>query len=177
MYCFLYLDKTRASPGTISKNDTCCSRVVCEVCGEIKKLDASLGIKPYFETYMDPFESKQYKGVNVVGFIEGNDPKLKHEMVLLGAHYDHLGFGKIVNNDSIANGANDNASGTATVLAIANRLAHLGTNKRSVIIALFSGEEKGLLGSKSLAKKLNEQQVDLYTMLNFEMIGVPFTRD
>ena len=68
------------------------------------------GIKPYFETYTDPFESKRYKGVNVVGFIEGNDPKLKHEMVLLGAHYDHLGFGKIVNNDSIANGANDNAS-------------------------------------------------------------------
>ena len=141
----------------------------------IKSKFIESGIKPYFETYMDPFESKQYKGVNVVGFIEGNDPKLKHEMVLLGAHYDHLGFGKIVNNDSIANGANDNASGTATVLAIANRLAHLGTNKRSVIIALFSGEEKGLLGSKSLAKKLNEQQIDLYTMLNFEMIGVPFT--
>ena len=104
----------------------------------IKSKFIESGIKPYFETYMDPFESKQYKGVNVVGFIEGNDPKLKHEMVLLGAHYDHLGFGKIVNNDSIANGANDNASGTATVLAIANRLAHLGTNKRSVIIALFS---------------------------------------
>jgi len=133
------------------------------------------GIKPYFETYMDPFEAKRDKGVNVVGFIEGNDPKLKHEMVLLGAHYDHIGYGKKVNNDSIANGANDNASGTATVLAIADRLARLGTNKRSIVIALFSGEEKGLLGSKSLAKKLNEQQIDLYAMLNFEMIGVPFT--
>ena len=132
------------------------------------------GIKPYFETYMDPFEAKRDKGVNVVGFIEGNDPKLKHEMVLLGAHYDHIGYGKKVNNDSIANGANDNASGTATVLAIADRLARLGTNKRSIVIALFSGEEKGLLGSKSLAKKLNEQQIDLYAMLNFEMIGVPF---
>ncbi len=133
------------------------------------------GIKPYFDTYFDAFESKGYKGVNVVGYIEGSDPKLKDEVLLLGAHYDHIGFDKKVANDSIANGANDNASGTATVLAIANRLTQLGTNKRSVIVALFSGEEKGLLGSKALAKKLKIQNVDLYTMLNFEMIGVPFT--
>jgi len=133
------------------------------------------GIKPYFDTYFDAFESKGYEGVNVVGYIEGSDPKLKDEVLLLGAHYDHIGFDKKVANDSIANGANDNASGTATVLAIANRLTQLGTNKRSVIVALFSGEEKGLLGSKALAKKLKIQNVDLYTMLNFEMIGVPFT--
>ena len=132
------------------------------------------GIKPYFNTYFDTFESTRFKGVNVVGFIEGNDPELKDEIVLLGAHYDHIGLGPKVKNDSIANGANDNASGTAAVLAIANRLARLGTNKRSVIVALFSGEEKGLLGSKALAKKIKAQNTDLYTMLNFEMIGVPF---
>ena len=111
------------------------------------------GIKPYFNTYFDTFESTRFKGVNVVGFIEGSDPELKDEIVLLGAHYDHIGLGPKVKNDSIANGANDNASGTAAVLAIANRLARLETNKRSVIVALFSGEEKGLLGSKTLAKK------------------------
>ena len=132
------------------------------------------GIKPYFNTYFDTFESTRFKGVNVVGFIEGSDPELKDEIVLLGAHYDHIGLGPKVKNDSIANGANDNASGTAAVLAIANRLARLGTNKRSVIVALFSGEEKGLLGSKALAKKIKAQNTDLYTMLNFEMIGVPF---
>ena len=132
------------------------------------------GIKPYFNTYFDTFESTRFKGVNVVGFVEGNDPELKDEIVLLGAHYDHIGLGPKVKNDSIANGANDNASGTAAVLAIANRLARLGTNKRSVIVALFSGEEKGLLGSKALAKKIKAQNTDLYTMLNFEMIGVPF---
>jgi hypothetical protein len=132
------------------------------------------GIKPYFNTYFDTFESTRFKGVNVVGFIEGSDPELKDEIVLLGAHYDHIGLGPKVKNDSIANGANDNASGTAAVLAIANRLARLGTNKRSVIVALFSGEEKGLLGSKALAKKIKAQNIDLYTMLNFEMIGVPF---
>ena len=132
------------------------------------------GIKPYFNTYFDTFESTRFKGVNVVGFIEGSEPELKDEIVLLGAHYDHIGLGPKVKNDSIANGANDNASGTAAVLAIANRLARLGTNKRSVIVALFSGEEKGLLGSKALAKKIKAQNTDLYTMLNFEMIGVPF---
>ena len=132
------------------------------------------GIKPYFNTYFDTFESTRFKGVNVVGFIEGSEPELKDEIVLLGAHYDHIGLGPKVKNDSIANGANDNASGTAAVLAIANRLARLGTNKRSVIVALFSGEEKGLLGSKALAKKIKAQNIDLYTMLNFEMIGVPF---
>ena len=140
----------------------------------IKSKFIEAGIKPYFDTYFDTFESKGFKGVNVVGYIEGTDPKLKDEVVSLGAHYDHIGYGETVENDSIANGANDNASGTAAVLAIANRLARLGTHKRSIIVALFSGEEKGLLGSKALAKKLNEQDIDLYTMLNFEMIGVPF---
>ena len=140
----------------------------------IKSKFIEAGIKPYFDTYFDAFESKGIKGVNVVGYIEGVDPKLKNEVVLLGAHYDHIGISPEVENDSIANGANDNASGTATVLTIANRLARLGTNKRSVIVALFSGEEKGLLGSKALAKKLKAQDIDLYTMLNFEMIGVPF---
>ena len=140
----------------------------------IKSKFIEAGIKPYFETYFDAFESKGFKGMNVVGYIQGSDPKLKDQVVLLGAHYDHIGYGETVENDSIANGANDNASGTATVLAIAKRLAARGTHKRSIIVALFSGEEKGLLGSKSLSKKLKAQNIDLYTMLNFEMIGVPF---
>ena len=141
----------------------------------IKSKFIKAGIQPYFETYFDSFESKGFKGVNVVGFIEGTDPELKNEVVLLGAHYDHIGMGDKVQNDSIANGANDNASGTASVLAIAECLARLGANKRSIVVALFSGEEKGLLGSKALSKKLKSQNIDLYTMLNFEMIGVPFT--
>ena len=140
----------------------------------IKSKFIKASIQPYFETYFDTFESKGFKGINVVGFIEGVDPELKNEVVLLGAHYDHIGIAGKVQNDSIANGANDNASGTASVLAIADCLARLGTNKRSIIVALFSGEEKGLLGSKALSKKLKTQNIDLYTMLNFEMIGVPF---
>jgi Zn-dependent M28 family amino/carboxypeptidase len=131
-------------------------------------------IKPYFETYRDTFNVKDIVGYNVVGLIEGNDPKLKNEFVIIGAHYDHIGFKTKVDNDSIANGANDNAAGTSAVLALAEYLAKEKMNKRSIIVALFSGEEMGLLGSKHLANKLKERNLNLYTMLNFEMIGVPF---
>jgi len=132
------------------------------------------GIKPYFETYRDAFTVRETSAYNIVGFIEGNDPKLKNEIVIIGAHYDHIGFGKKVEGDSIANGANDNATGTSAVLTIAKHLSLLKTNKRSVMVALFSAEEMGLLGSKHLANKLKAENINLYTVVNIEMIGVPF---
>lgn len=132
------------------------------------------GIKPYFETYRDEFSARGKTAYNVVGFIEGKDAKLKNEFVIVGAHYDHIGFGKKVENDSIANGANDNATGTSAVLAIAKHLAKVNNNKRSVLIALFSAEEMGLLGSKHLANRLKAENTDIYTVVNIEMIGVPF---
>ncbi|OUS02119.1 peptidase M28 [Flavobacteriales bacterium 33_180_T64] len=134
----------------------------------------SFGVKPYFETYRDDFLVGDTKAFNVVGIIEGNDEKLKNEVVIIGAHYDHIGKSKTVEGDSIANGANDNAAGTSAVLAIAKYFSAKKNNKRSMMFVLFSAEEKGLLGSKHLAKKLKEQDIDLYTMVNFEMIGVPF---
>ncbi len=140
----------------------------------IENIFAKNSIKPYFETYRDSFNVNNIVGYNVVGFIEGNDSKLKDEFVIIGAHYDHIGYGKIVDNDSIANGANDNAAGTSAVLALAEYLAKEKSNKRSIIISLFSGEEMGLKGSKHLAEILKEKNLNLYTMLNFEMIGVPF---
>lgn len=132
------------------------------------------GVKPYFDTYRDHFTAKEKPAFNVVGFIEGIDPKLKNEIVILGAHYDHIGYGKKVDTDSIANGANDNATGTSAVLAMAKHFAKTKTNKRSIIVVLFSAEEMGLLGSKHLANKLKEKGIDLYTVVNIEMIGVPF---
>lgn len=132
-------------------------------------------IKPYFKTYRDSFNLKGVDAYNIVGFIEGNDENLKKEIVIIGAHYDHIGSAKKVGDDTIANGANDNAAGTSGVLEIADYFAATKNNKRSIMIALFSAEEKGLKGSEHLAKKLKEQNINLYTMLNFEMIGVPFT--
>ncbi|WP_298530608.1 M28 family peptidase [uncultured Algibacter sp.] len=131
-------------------------------------------IKPYFETYRDNFKVDSLDAFNVVGFIEGSDAKLKNEFVVIGAHYDHIGYGKTVDGDSIANGANDNAAGTSAVIALAKYFSIKKNNKRSIIFSLFSAEEKGLLGSKHLAKRLKAENLNLYTMVNFEMIGVPF---
>jgi Zn-dependent M28 family amino/carboxypeptidase len=133
------------------------------------------GIKPYYETYRDPYKIKEMDAFNVVGVLEGHDPVLKNEVVILGAHYDHIGYRvKPVDGDSIANGANDDASGTAFVLTLAKQLAKLNNNKRTLMFALYSGEEMGLLGSKHLANRLKSENVNLYTMINFEMLGVPF---
>ncbi|RIV46759.1 M28 family metallopeptidase [Flagellimonas pelagia] len=133
----------------------------------------SYGVKPYFQTYRDTLSNFTKPAYNIVGIVEGNDPSLKNEFIVIGAHYDHIGIIKMENGDAIANGANDNASGTTTVLEFARYFGTHKTNKRSLIFALFSAEEKGLLGSKHLAKELKEQGLNLYTMLNFEMTGVP----
>ena len=133
----------------------------------------SYGVRPYYATYRDTLSNFEAPAYNIVGFVAGNDPQLKDEYILIGAHYDHIGLGKLENGDEIANGANDNASGTATVMEFARYFGTQGTNKRSLIFALFSAEEKGLLGSKHLAKRMKGQGLDLYVMLNFEMTGVP----
>lgn len=130
-------------------------------------------IKPYFKTYRDTLSNFDKPAYNIVGFIEGNDTKLKNEYVIIGAHYDHIGKIVAVNGDDIANGANDNASGSTAVTEVMKYFAKNKTNKRSLIFVFFSAEEKGLLGSKHLAKKLKAEKLDLYFMFNFEMIGVP----
>ncbi|MGB5273417.1 MAG: M28 family peptidase [Flavobacteriaceae bacterium] len=130
-------------------------------------------VKPYFISYRDTLSNFEKPAFNMVGMVEGNDPTLKNEFIILGAHYDHIGLIDPENNDSIANGANDNASGSTVVLELARYFGKARTNKRSMIFALFSAEEKGLLGSEHLAGKLKAQNLDLYAMLNFEMVGVP----
>lgn len=85
---------------------------------------------------------------NVVGILEGTDPKLKEQYVLYSAHYDHVGIGEPdETGDTIYNGARDNAVGTTTVLSMADNLSKYPT-KRSALFILFTAEEKGLLGSK-----------------------------
>ena len=130
-------------------------------------------IKPFFETYRDTFKIKDITGYNVVGYIEGNDPELKNEFVILGAHYDHIGTAKEVDGDSIANGANDDASGTVAVLEWAKYFSRSKNNKRSILFTLYAAEEMGLKGSGHLAERLKSENLNVYTMINFEMIGVP----
>lgn len=134
-------------------------------------------IKPYFETYRDSFKLDEIDGYNIVGIIEGNDAQLKNEFVILGGHYDHIGNGKEVDGDIIANGANDDASGTIAAMEIGRYFAKTKSNKRSVLVTLYDAEEKGLRGSAHLAKRLKESGMNVYTMTNFEMIGVPRAAD
>lgn len=133
------------------------------------------GLKPYFETYRHNFETQGLEGFNLVGVLPGNDPELKEEFVILGAHYDHIGVQDPIAGDSIANGANDNAAGTVAVVEMAKKFAAIDDNKRSIMFVLFSAEELGLVGAKKLAKRLKDDNLDLYTLFNFEMIGVPMT--
>ncbi len=88
------------------------------------------------------------KSQNVIGVVEGTDPVLKNEYIIYSAHYDHVGIGSPdETGDVIYNGARDNAVGTTTVLTMAENLAKYPT-KRSALFILFTGEEKGLLGSR-----------------------------
>lgn len=132
------------------------------------------GIAPYFDQYRDHFELQGEKGANIVAYIPGTDPELKDELVIFGAHYDHLGIvpDKAVEGDSIANGASDDGSGVVMILEMARILVQKD-HKRSVVLAFHSGEEQGLLGSTHLAKRLADQEANAYAMLEFEMVTAP----
>ena len=125
-----------------------------------------IGIEPYFEGgWYQGFEYAGRSCKNVVGIIHGADTALKHELIVIGAHYDHLGVGR---NGKIYNGADDNASGTATIIEMA-RILKDKPLKRSVMIAAFDAEEKGLHGSAALAKRLDVSNVKL--MMSIDMVG------
>jgi hypothetical protein len=134
-------------------------------------------VKPYFTTYRDTLSNFKSPAYNIVGVLEGTDPELKKEFVVLSAHYDHIGLEKNKKGDVINNGANDDASGVTAVAQMAKYFSETKSNKRSILFVFFAGEEKGLLGSKSLVQKLKKQDFNLYTQLNIEMIGVPMKRD
>lgn len=134
-------------------------------------------IKPYFKSYRDTLTNFKSPAFNIVGVLEGTDPTLKNEYVVLSAHYDHIGIEKKQQPDQIYNGANDDASGVTAVAQMAKYFSKTKSNKRSILFVFFAGEEKGLLGSKSMVQKLKEKDFNLYTQLNIEMIGVPMKRD
>ncbi|WP_264525398.1 M20/M25/M40 family metallo-hydrolase [Flavobacterium sp. N502536] len=134
-------------------------------------------VKPYFVSYRDTLTNFKTPAYNIVGVIEGTDPVLKKEFVVLSAHYDHIGLEKKQQPDVVFNGANDDASGVTAVAELAKYFSETKSNKRSILFVFFAGEEKGLLGSKSLVQKLKKQNFNLYTQLNIEMIGVPMKRD
>jgi Zn-dependent M28 family amino/carboxypeptidase len=111
------------------------------------------------------------RGTNVLGIIEGSDPKLKDEYFVVGAHYDHNGMWE----DYIYNGADDNGSGSVGVLNIAKAIAASPVKpKRSIVFALWTGEEEGLLGSRYYAQNPIYPIEKTVGYLNYDMISRPY---
>jgi len=111
---------------------------------------------------------------NVVGYIPGEDPVLSKQLLIIGAHYDHVGFKKEHKDgeDYIFNGADDNASGTSGVMSVAYAFSKLKEKpKRSVMFILFAGEEKGLFGSKYYTTHPLHPLASTVAMLNLDMIS------
>jgi hypothetical protein len=114
-------------------------------------------------------------GRNVIGLLPGRDPVLRNETVIVGAHYDHLGLGGFGSLDpdstgTVHNGADDNASGAAMLIEIAQRLA-LAPPARTVVFIAFSGEELGLLGSAYYVKRPVYPLSTTLAMINLDMVG------
>jgi len=105
---------------------------------------------------------------NVVGVIPGSDPTLGQQYVALTAHWDHLGIGPAVNGDSIYNGAEDNASGVADLLAIAHATAMRPAPKRSLVFVFVTAEESGLLGSAYFAQHPTVPAANIVANLNVD---------
>jgi Zn-dependent M28 family amino/carboxypeptidase len=110
---------------------------------------------------------------NVAGRLTGNDPALRDDAVLITGHYDHLGIGQPVNGDSIMNGALDNASGVAAILAIADAFVRTGVRAhRSLVFVAFTGEEKGLLGSGAFAQRPPMPPGRIAAILNLDVANL-----
>ncbi|HAA13909.1 MAG TPA: hypothetical protein DCE41_20345 [Cytophagales bacterium] len=115
---------------------------------------------------------KELVSSNVVGFLEGSDEELKDEVLVVTAHYDHLGTG---DDGDVYNGADDDGSGTVTVMELAQSFAMAAAEgngpRRSILFMLVSGEEKGLLGSEYYTENPIFPLEKTVTNLNIDMIG------
>ncbi|MEZ6039721.1 MAG: M20/M25/M40 family metallo-hydrolase [Planctomycetaceae bacterium] len=121
------------------------------------------------------FESRSISTSNLIGVVEGEGP-LANETIIIGAHYDHIGYGGPQSrtrnrNGEIHNGADDNATGTSAVLELARRFASGPSPRRRMMFICFSGEELGLLGSNYYVTHPVEPLGQTALMLNFDMIG------
>ena len=122
------------------------------------------------KSFMQRFERYSGRYANVVGFIPGSDPELRDEYIVLGAHYDHLGYRLRGRDTVIYHGADDNASGTAVLIEAARKLMEReGELKRTVIIAAFDAEEIGLYGSEAMAANMDIDKVKF--MASIDMVG------
>lgn len=135
---------------------------------------ARIGLKPAGE------QGSYYQGFgagyrNILGLLPGSDPQLADEIIIVGAHYDHVGYGTPQNSFGptgyIHNGADDNASGTAALIELAEALVEIGPPRRSILFALWDAEEKGLLGSHHWVAHPTLPLKNVRLVLNMDMLG------
>lgn len=129
----------------------------------------NIGLKTYnnLSNYRQNFIHEGIEMFNVIGVLEGKSKK--DEYVIVSAHYDHLGMMNPGEGDRIYNGANDDASGVAGVLALASYFKQKNENERSIIFVVFTAEEMGLIGSKHFGKDIDASK--FVAGINLEMIG------
>jgi hypothetical protein len=129
----------------------------------------------FSERMMDSTKKEKTKSANVIAFLPGNDKTMKGEVVIIGAHYDHLGHGgknALDSSTAIHYGADDNASGTAGMLELAEYYAkNRKSLKRSILFIAFSGEEEGLFGSIEYTKNPYLPLDKTQAMINMDMMG------
>lgn len=126
-------------------------------------------IKPFNNNYLQKFsftddDDKKIDGINVVGFIKGKSESNKY--IIITAHYDHVG----INDGEIYNGADDNASGTAALFAIAKYFSK-NKPKHSLVFAAFDAEEKGLQGARFFVDNLPVKQEEILLNINMDMVS------
>ena len=119
------------------------------------------------QAYRQTFKNNGLILFNLIGFLEGKSKK--DELIIISAHYDHLGIKTNGVGDLIYNGANDNASGVTAVLALAEYFANNPYNERSIIFVTFTAEEIGLVGSNYFGENINPEKI--IAGVNIEMIG------
>ncbi|QDU26526.1 Aminopeptidase S [Anatilimnocola aggregata] len=122
------------------------------------------------------FQGFRVSSRNILGMMEGSDEKLKHEVIIIGAHYDHVGYGRPGNSYGpfglIHNGADDNASGVAGLLEVAEGLNLLPVRpRRSIMFALWDAEEAGLIGSRYWLSTPTVELSRIKAKINADMIG------
>lgn len=136
-------------------------------------LQAAPGTENFIQEY--DFNSRRVGTIherNVVAWIEGSDPELKDEYIIMTAHFDHVGVGRPLEGDSIYNGANDNVAGTCTIMGVAKQLAGIKEKLgRSVVFLSVSGEEMGIHGSRYYVSDPLFPLENTWGNLNIEMTG------
>jgi hypothetical protein len=132
-----------------------------------------LRLMPSLEAFAELPAAHRRESFNVIGMIPGSDPVLRHEAVIIGAHYDHVGIGRAVDGDSIYNGADDDGSGSVAVLEVARALARGPAPRRTVILFLATGEEVGMLGTRWYLQHPVVPIDSTVAGLMIEMIGRP----